>query len=338
MPGSRLAALIVGAPVSIAAAVAIGLPTAATAATPQTITFGAPLTQAPGVPFDCTVLPLGDGTTEPFPGGQSSCTWSTPLNPGQPSEGLQTPAGDGTITAVRVWAGARTGPMAFVVLESQTNVLTGAVTCCQVTQVTQPLMPTANKLNTFRTDLPTHTDAPGEQSSPGVQVSDMLGLSILSDGVPIPLVDDTASGQPPSDELMHPAPVQGQTSNATVTSGYQLDLQADWVPGTPAPAIPRVRFASGRTTVRRGRVHLPLRCRRDVCKGTISIATARPRVTLAGGSFRIGQNLYRSIAVPLTADGKAAVRRHQQLDVSVEVTYQTPSARKTISRRITLRF
>jgi hypothetical protein len=343
MPGLRPASLLPAA----VAAVAIGLSataTAATAATPQTVTFGASLTRPPDAPFDCTAPPLADGTTGPLAGDNSSCTWSTPVNPTEPLEGLLTPAGDGTITAVRIRAGATTGPMAFVVLQAETNVLTQAVTCCQTVLVTQPIMPTANEINGFRTDLPVHTDAPSQQSSPGVQVSDMLALSILSDGVQIPLVDETAVGLPagqlPSDEIANPAAVQGQTSLGRATGGYQLDLQADWVPGTPPPPVPRVRFASGRTMVRHGSVHVPLRCRRDVCRGAIAVESGprSGRVVYARGSFRIGQNLYRSIAVPLTADGRVAARRDARLDVHVDLSYQTPGAIKRISRQLALRF
>jgi hypothetical protein len=318
------------------------------AARAGTITFGAPLAQPPDVSFDCTALPLGTGALEPATGNASSCTWATASNPAQPSGGMTTPPGTGTVTAVRIRVGPTTGPMSLVVLEESRNLSTGSVACCKATFVGQPFMPTADAVNAFRTDLPVHTDADGQQSSPGIQVSDILGLSILNDAIPIPALDETGSGLPagelPSDQIANPASVQGQASNETATEGYQLDMQADWVPGTPPPPTPRVRLAHGRLTVGNGYVHVPLRCRRDVCKGTISVASepvgsgGAAAITYATGSFRIGQNLYRSIAVPLTADGKAAARRHERLAVYVDITYRTPVSPKRISHEVELRF
>jgi hypothetical protein len=325
--------------------VGCGLPSVASA---QTITFGAPLTEPPDVSFDCTALPLPSGALGAPTGNNSSCTWATASNPARPSEGMTTPPGTGTVTAVRIRVGPTTGPMSLVVLEESKDLGTGSVSCCNATFVGQPFMPTADAVNAFRTNLPVHTDADGQPSSPGIQVSDVLGLSILNDAIPIPALDETSSGLPagelPSDEIADPASVQGQESNVTATKGYQLDMQADWVPGTPPPPTPRVRVAHGRLTVGNGYVHVPLRCRRDVCKGTIAVASeplgsgSAAAITYATGSFRIGQNLYRSIAVPLTADGKAAAGRHERLAVYVDITYRTPVSPKRISHKVTLRF
>jgi hypothetical protein len=262
-------------------------------------------------------------------------------------QGLTTPAGDGTITGVRVWVGPQTGPMSFAVLESARNVLTGAVTCCQATLVTQPVLPTPNTINPFRTNLPVHTDAPGQTSTPGIQVTDFLALAVLNAKTPIPLVDETGSGAPsdelPQDAIQNPAPLQGRSAPVTSTAGYQLDMQATWVPGTPTPATPQIMFASGRVFVSRDYAHVPLRCRYDTCRGTIAITSSAPpvagsRITYARGPFRIGQNLYRSIAIWLTADGRAAARGRARHAVSILVTYQTPSGAKRIDRSTMLRF
>jgi hypothetical protein len=221
--------------------------------------------------------------------------------------------------------------MSFVVLQSSTNALTGVTSCCEAVMVTQPVLPTANEINAFRADIPVETDAPGEQSSPGIEVTDFLALAVLNPRTPIPVISQTASGLPagqlPQDTIQSPAPLQGTSAPTTQTAGYQLDLQADWVPGTPTPPVPRVRFASGRVFVSHGYLHVPLRCRYDTCKGTVVVrAAGRSRVTYATGSFRIGQNLYRSIAVPLTADGRTAALDSALRSVSIVVTYQTPSA------------
>jgi hypothetical protein len=207
--------------------------------------------------------------------------------------------------------------------------------------VTQPFLPSVNRIGAFRADLPVNTDGPGETSAPGVQITDYLGLAVLNDATPIPAVQQGGTTGGPTDELASPAPLQGQTATMVQTSGYQLDLQADWVPGTPAPATPLVRFASGRVFVSHGYLHVPLRCRYDVCKGTIVVkgaAGANARLTYASGRFRVGQNLYRSIAVPLTSAGIAAAGVHGRAAIVIELTYETPSSPQRISHRVELRF
>jgi hypothetical protein len=306
-------------------------------ASAQTITFGASLTEAPDPEFDCAALPLPGGFATP----PSSCVLSTPLNPSDPTQGLITPVGTGTITGVRIRVGASTGPMSLVVLQSEKNIATQTVSCCEAVLVTQPFMPTPNTVNAFRANLPVHTDDPGLPTADGLQLTDMLALAVLNGATPIPAVNEGGSGAAPVDELGSPAPLEGQSASMVAASGYQLDLQADWVPGTPAPTTPVVRFASGRVFVSHGYLHVPLRCHFDVCKGTIvvkSVARATPRLTYASGRFQIGQNLYRSIAVPLTAAGIGAARTHRRIAVAIELSYRTPSSSKLITRSVTLMF
>jgi hypothetical protein len=320
--------------------------TAAATIAPEATIIGAPLTRPPDADFGCPTLPLATGATETLPGDTSSCTWSTPASPANPEQGLTTPPGDGTITGIRLWVGPNTGPMSFVVLESERNVLTGAVTCCTATLVTQPVLPTPNRVNPFRTDLAVHTDGPGDTSAPGTQVTDFLALAVLNPRTPIPLVDEIGSGLPPTqlpqDAIQDPAPLQGRSAPVSSTAGYQLDLQATWIPGTPTPATPIVRFATGRIFVSPGDLHVPLRCRYDTCKGTIVVSgrpsPGRRSITYARGPFRIGQNLYRSIAVPLTVDGRSAARDRERHTIAISVTYRTPSGAKRIDREITLTF
>jgi hypothetical protein len=316
----------------------------AAASTPPTqpgaVIMGAPLTAPPDVSFGCRALPLPNGESDALPGDSSSCTWSTPANAVDPPEALTTPIGAGTITGVRIRVGALTGPMSLVILESQKNLLTGAVTCCEATLVTQPVMPTPNAVSPFRTNLPVETDAEGESSTstPGMQVTDMLALAVLNDATPIPAIDETAAEQPPSDVITAPSSFQGHSAPLTETSGYQLDLQATWVPGTPVPATPKVRFASGRIFVSHGYLHVPLRCRYDTCRGTIAVTGGPGGTTYASGPFHIGQNLYRSIAVRLTRAGATAVAAGRRIGVMISVRYETPSSERSVARTVFVRF
>lgn len=318
-------------PVRVIGAIALALP--AGAAAQEEVTFGASLAGAPNVTFGC----VAQGTA----GAGSSCTWTTSANPADPTEALTTPPGDGTITGVRLRVGQATGPMSLAVLQEQKNLVTGAITCCTATAVTQAMLPAPNEINRFRTDLTVHSDPPGQLSAPGIQTTELLALSVLNAQTPIPAVDETASGlaadQLPQDLFQDPVILQGQSEPATTTTGYQVDMQATWVPGTPAPATPRVVFASGRVFVSHGELHVPLRCRFDTCTGSITVTGSR-RTTYATGAFRIGQNLYRSIAVRLTPDGRAAAHDAERRSVSITVTYRTPAAPKRIHRATTVTF
>ena len=184
---------------SLAVAVGlVGLLAPAPAALGQTVIFGASLSQAPNTPFDCTAFPIGNGLTQKAAGNDSSCTWSTPVNPTVPAEGMLTPAGVGTIKTIHLRVGATTGQMAIVVLQVEEDVQTQSVSCCEASFVGQPFTPTANSTTTLQTELPVRTDGDGEESSPGLQVGDILALSVLEDGVPIPAVDETHSGCRPT--------------------------------------------------------------------------------------------------------------------------------------------
>jgi hypothetical protein len=204
-------------------------------------TFGASLAQAPDAQFDCTAFPLGDGSLQAVVGVDSSCTWTSPTGDVQtPTAGLLTPPGTGTITTVRLRVGRATGPMQLVVLTVEVNTNDGRVSCCTATYVGPPFTPQPDAITTIHTNLEVHTDGPGEQSSPPLQVGEILGVSVLEDGVPIPAVNETASGlaqnQMPSDDVLYPAYGPGVTALASGTVGYQLDMNADWSPSVGSNA------------------------------------------------------------------------------------------------------
>lgn len=201
-------------------------------------TFGASLAQAPDAQFNCTAFPLGDGSIQaPGVPDDSSCMWVTATGDAQsPTAGLLTPAGTGTITTVRLRAGTSTGPMEFVVLTVEVDTTNGRVSCCTAAYVGQPFTPQADSVTTLHPNVRVHTDGPGEKSAPPLQVGDILGLSVLQDGVPIPAINEIASGLPqnemPSDDIEYPAYTQGETAPASGTVGYQLGMNADWVPSS----------------------------------------------------------------------------------------------------------
>jgi hypothetical protein len=340
----------------------------------QTVTFGADVSQTPNTAFDCSQRPDGEGS---IAGG--SCTWTTDDVPTDPSEGLITPAGTGTITAVRIHVGATTGPMELVEFTFEVNTLNENASCCTAAYVSQPFTPAANSITTLSTDLPVHTDGPGEESSPPYQVGDLLALNILEDGVDIPALDETSSDLPendwPDDAVHWPAYVQGETDVAGGYTGYVLDMNADWEPGTPsspppptvsptptvtpvAPAppvlpTPTLTLAGARPTVKPGKVNIGIDCgAAAACSGTIAIeneplvgATVAAkskqhenRIVYAQGSFSVSTGQKKTIAAPLTNKGRTAEHKHQKLTVYIDITLGTGSAAHRLDKKVTLLF
>src|SRR2546427_8592875 len=102
-------------------------------ASAQVTTFGGDLALPDNVTFDCSVWPVP--LIGLVPTGAQSCTWSTFGVPQNLAEGLLVPAGNGTVTQVRIKVGAITGPMQVVVLQALREEFTNNVGCCQ--QVSQ---------------------------------------------------------------------------------------------------------------------------------------------------------------------------------------------------------
>jgi hypothetical protein len=219
---------------AVASAALLFTPAAATAQT----TLGPPLSQAPDVNFDCTVIPYSSG----FAQGGQSCSWGTPeLSQSGNAGGLLVPA-DGTISQVMVRVGASTGPMEVVILRTyfsgsdpSDNV------CCAAEAVSPTFTPTANGVTTESVSLPV---GEGFIQQDNLYYDDAVGLSILEDGVQIPLVDETSMpvGEQAVDTFNAPALTPGGSQDAGDPAGYVLDMQAVWSAsasgGATANAIP----------------------------------------------------------------------------------------------------
>jgi hypothetical protein len=227
---------------AILATAALLMPAAASGQT----TLGAPLTQPPDVNFDCTVIPYSSGPV-PVQGAQS-CSWGTPeLSQSGNAGGLVVPA-DGTISQVMVRLGASTGPMQVVILRTffSATDLTDNV-CCAAEAVSPPFTPSANAVTTVSVSLPA---GEGFIQQDNLYYDDQVGLSILEDGVQIPVVDETSMpvGEQAVDTFNAPALTPGNTQNAGDPAGYVLDMQAVWSPtasgGATENAIPSSTLSS----------------------------------------------------------------------------------------------
>jgi hypothetical protein len=110
-----------------AVVVAALLVVAATCGDAGAVTFGADLSLAANTGFDCTVWPvIGSFVAS----NAQTCTWSSFAVPADLTQGLIVPAGDGTVTQVRVKVGASTGQMQVVVFQALRDGDTNDVGCC----------------------------------------------------------------------------------------------------------------------------------------------------------------------------------------------------------------
>src|SRR3954469_6830789 len=168
----------------------VGVLLALTAAAPargQTVTFGADLNRPVNSSLDCTVSPTPFGLVST---GAQTCTWSS-VSVTSPQEGLVVPNGTGVITAVRVKAGPVTGPMRVMVLEAYRGRTTG---CCTGIRASQVFTPNANAVTTIAMNPPLQVSAdPVGDPDTLTIVYDVLGLSVLQPGVPIPITNAGSS-------------------------------------------------------------------------------------------------------------------------------------------------
>jgi hypothetical protein len=89
--------------------------------------------------------------------------------------------------------------------------------------------PVRNGITTLKVNLPVHAN-----SSPTASVDflDQVGLSILEEGVKIPVINETSLPiqDQPVDDYNSPAMTLGEKQLAADPAGYRLDMQARWVP------------------------------------------------------------------------------------------------------------
>lgn len=212
-----------------AGALLVASSTAAAAAPTHAVTIGANLRTAPNVTFDCSVIPF---EFSPFGTGGPSCAWGTPLVPGTSRGGLDVP-GTGNIFRVKLRVGPKTGRMQLVILRTlfDPNDLANNE-CCVITARSSVFTPVHNGITTLNVKLPVKLGALGS-----VDVLDQVGLQILEDNVPIPVISEinrpigNQLGDQPTDNMNAPAFTKlGTFALAADPAGYLLDMQAEWFP------------------------------------------------------------------------------------------------------------
>ncbi len=218
------------------------------AANAATITFGTDLGQPANAPLSCSegVLNqfLGQFLIGPFNG---NCMWSSVVV-GSTAESLTAPA-SGTVTAVRVRAGASTGPMQVNVVRflfRQTgNPATPELACCFVQAYGPVFTPAPNSVTTIPTNLPVKVEAtPPPNDTTTVAATDQLALTSLEPGVQVPLFA-TKNGAGDLSVLSYawypaptspavPAPSPNPIGGFADLSGFKVLMNADLNTGAGA--------------------------------------------------------------------------------------------------------
>jgi hypothetical protein len=320
-------------------------------ARPQAITFGANLNRPVNYRFDCGVGPgVGAfGEQVLYPTNVGNCTWlAIGTNFGQ-SEGLLVPNGMGTITSVRIKVGPITGPMQVVVLNALRADPMGDppdpsdTSCCFEKARSTPFTPPANAISTIAVNLAVNADITPQPGSNFFSF-DALALSVLAPGVPIPAHDtgiyNDISG--PSALLFFPAFRPGGTrADGFGTSGYQLLMEATWVPvavgggggGGTTPA--GVVLAQPVATQQQNFLLLSLLCNQaNPCVGALRVQSQgaagggvtngrakKPRtITFAKSDFTIPAGATQQVPAKLTRKGKKMVKKSERPTLYLNLT------------------
>jgi len=196
-----------------------------------TTSFGADLSRPANVDFDCTVIP---GETRAQSNYQS-CSWANDTSgPGTDNETFMSPVGSGVITRIRVKVGPTTGPMQVVILEGsyQDGFRSDReVSCCKEINRTGAFTPKPNAVTALDVSLPVRNDTARGKGS-GDRAFDLMALSVLQAGVPVPAHDTGVhDGTGSNATAWWPAWQPGQErADRGGPSGYVVLLNADWEP------------------------------------------------------------------------------------------------------------
>ena len=341
---------------------ALALLAAASLARAQVVTFGADLNRPVNYRFDCGAGPGVDafGGLFLYPTNVSTCTWlASGRNFGQAENSL-VPSGVGTVTNVRVKVGPITGPMQIVVLRAirPKDVVppTGPpyhgppanVACCTEVGRSAVFTPAPNAISNIAVNLPVKADIVPNPITEAFDF-DILALSVLAPGVPIP-VHDTGNYQDisgPTSGIYFPAIAPGQTrADSFGTVGFQVLLQADWVPvqtgggGGTSPAA--VTLAVPVAVQQQNFLLLSLRCNEaNPCVGGLRIqnqgaaangvalaatfVNARAKkpktTTFAKSQFTIAPGATQQVPAKLTRKGKKMMKKGERPTLYANVIF-----------------
>jgi hypothetical protein len=332
----------------------------------QVVTFGADLTLQPNVTFDCSVWPIPSpfvpGALELVPTQAQTCTWTTISVGPTYTNSLFVPAGNGTVTQVRVKVGPTTGPMQVVVLQALRQPPNPDPGCCQQVGQSDVFTPQANAITTIPVALPVRADQTPDENN--IYAFDILGLSILAPGVPIPAFD-TGNYSPvgAGDDIDFPASAPNAAIAPKDAFGFALLMNADWIPSTTGPGSPStgpttqsapIQIPNPQAVLQGNNAIIDLTCAlAGPCPGRVRLqngpapgaivvqAAIHPAaktahlVTYAKKRFKLAGGQQAMIAARLNRQGRKLAQQGSP-SVWVNVTFTGSHPVQSISRQVTL--
>jgi hypothetical protein len=336
--------------IAASCALAVALPAPASA-----VTFGADLSVAPNVDFDCTLTPPVGGFQ--VSSGAETCTWWTTGRISDTSEGHIVPYGGGTIVRARVRVGPVSGPMQFVVMRSLRHPQSLAdPACCFPVGASEVFVPAPNAITTVPMNVPVRNDT---DPASGINNYDHIAISVLAPGVPIPAFytgDQSLSA--PTGGGFYPAYTPGteRTTGMFGVVGFQTLINADLDPTAPGAGTPTgptdtsgliapVKVGPA-AQVRNGRAMVPLTCDSpQSCAGLLRLlgpafgggagaSKKGPRgVAYGKARFQIPAGQRRKVPVRLTGVAKKVLRKRGSVGVQAEVKIGKERTKARVSLR-----
>lgn len=331
---------VIRAALLLAAAI-IAMPASASA-----LTFGADLS---GPPVQTPTCPQIAAAVAVLPPASPSCM-VTFLGT---SPATLSPPGSGTVTAVRVRAGANPGPMRINVVRflfQQTGDPARPSSAGPFLEAYGPqFTPAANAVTTVPTSLAmTVTGTPDPSDLKTVQVIDFLALEILGSNIGVPLykVDGALTYPvfpgPTGQSLAAPSP---NALTSFTTAGAGVGMSADFEPSgnpnvTPTPPTspgtggqatgpttlitPKLLLPATTARLRDGGVSLPITCQGADCAGLIQLLSrggAAATTTYGSAKFTLKAGAKKQVRIKLNAKGRALVKRRKKVTFTAKVTF-----------------
>ena len=273
-----------------------------------------------------------------------SCTWWSAGSLSAGEGDALVPSGGGVLTRVRVKVGPVTGRMQVLVLRQRRHPNVGTAACCFYVASTPVFTPAANGVTEIQTSIPVQN---GYDSATGLENFDLLALSSLDAGVPVPswLGGDGYSGGAIGGVFPNWTPgVEQVPGYGMVTFGQVLlagDVEPPVTTGTGTttttttttgtrPAVDPVTLTPGRSALLRSAnrvAELPLRCRSSLpCVGRLRLqsraakASAARVVDYGSASFTLKPGARGRVQVKLSTVARNALRRAHTLVAYANIT------------------
>jgi hypothetical protein len=276
-----------------------------------------------------------------------SCTWwsAGSLTPGV-GDAL-VPRGGGILRTVRVKVGPQTGRMQVLVLRQRRHPNLGTAACCFFVAATPVFTPQPNGVTEIQTNIPVRN---GYDSASGLENFDLLALSSLDPGVPVPssIGGSGYEGGAIGGVFPHWEPGVEQRPDYGVVAFGQVLVAGDVVPveeeeqeiRQPPPVRPEIALRGNGTLRTRGRtVSVPMQCTAAPCRGVVRLESRSARrggrrASYGRASFALGAGATSSVQVRLSASARRTLRAQRRLAVNARLTLEGGSP-KTV--RIMLR-